>query len=115
MEIKSILLGFSISFLFLIGGILRLLLRPISIYVAHSIPWLFLAVGFIIGKGSYLQNSLLKYYWYIFLTAIISAFLLRAFVSMIEYKITGKIGLFSDSGSMFIIGGLIGMIVKLII
>lgn len=105
--------GFIISLSFLIGGLLRLIIRPISNMVAYLIPWFFVGVGFQIGKGKFLPDNQQVYYWHIFISAIVFTFILRTIVANIEFKKTGEVGYFSDSGNMFIIGGLIGMIAKL--
>lgn len=106
--------GFIFSFIFLLGGVLRIILRPISNNIAFSVPWIFFILGIIIGKGNYFPNEKETLYWPLILSTIFFTFILRTIVCNIELKKTGKVGYFSDSGNQMIIGLIIGTILKLI-
>jgi hypothetical protein len=108
----TILYGFLFSFVFLLGGLLRIILRPLSNLTAYRVPWLFCVLGFILGKENYFPEEKNMLYWPFILSLIIFTFIIRTIVCNIEHKKTGKIGYFSDSGNMLIIGAIIGIVFK---
>lgn len=109
------LMAFVSSILFLSGGLLRLLIKPISYKISYIVPWFYVGIGFQIGKGEILPIEKRIFYWQYFLTTMILTFIIRTIICNIEFKKTGKVGFFSDSGDSLMLGGFIGMIVRFIL
>lgn len=79
------------------------------------VPWLFLGIGFGLGKGSFIHVEQQNIYWPFVISNIVFTFLFRTIVCNIEFKKTGTVGYFSDSGNMMIMGCILGMIFKIIL
>lgn len=110
----GIIFGLTVGILVLMSGWMRLgLLFVTKGFIGNNIPWLYLMFGFYIGKGILDGFSTLEY-WITFISSMLSALVVYQVSTKYEIQSDGNYGTVSTSGSMILVGGLIGMIYRLI-
>lgn len=110
----NILMGTLIGLLVLISGWIRVMLMFVTkTSFGNNIPWLYFFLGIFIGKGvSELMSSV--EYWSFFISSLLSSLLVQIFSAKYDIKNSGEYGTVATSGSMILVGGIIGMIYRLI-
>lgn len=112
--IINILMGGLIGLSVLLSGWIRaFLMLATGMRFGNSLPWLYLFIGIFIGKGvSDLMSSL--EHWSFFISFLLSSLIVQSISAKYDVKTSGVYGTVATSGSMTLIGGLIGMIYRLI-
>jgi hypothetical protein len=110
----GIIFGLTVGILVLMSGWIRFgLLFVTKGFIGNNIPWLYLIFGFYIGKGISDDFSTFEY-WITFISSMLSALVVNQVSAKHEMRSDGKYGTVSTSGSMILVGGLIGMLFRLI-
>jgi hypothetical protein len=110
----GIVFGLTVGILVLMSGWFRLgLLFLTKGFIGDNIPWLYLILGVYIGKGISDGFSTIEY-WITFISSMLCALVVNQVSAKYEMKSDGNYGTVSTSGSMILVGGLIGMIYHLI-
>jgi hypothetical protein len=109
--IKSVFVGMLFPLLIIFGGWLRFLLSVVSINLANGIPFVYMLIGISFGCGTYYED--ITSYWITYISGMLFAFLIAAWVGKYEKKkgLSGSTVSLCSAG--FVVGGLVGMILDL--
>jgi len=110
--IKSILVGMILPSLIIFSGWIRLLFSLVSLSFGNGIRFLYLFLGITFGIGKSYENH--TSYWVTYLSGMIFTVLILTWSFKNDRKNGGQ-STVSNCGSMFLVGGLIGMIIGLFV
>lgn len=110
----GILLGLSFGLFVLLSGWIRLILLILSGgRFSNSVPWLYFFFGIYIGKG-FSDNMDGEEYWTSFIISMLSALIVNQIAIRHEMRANGNYGTVSTSGSIALVGGLVGFLYRII-
>lgn len=106
----GLIVGVLTGLLIFISGWLKVILIILTRGIlGNNLPWLYLFLGFYIGAGIIAKMTSFEY-WITFISTMVSAFLANQIAANYEIKHNGSYGTVSTSGSMTMLGGLLGML-----
>lgn len=110
--IYSIIFGFLLASTIWISGWLRLLISFVSISMGSRIPILYILLGFQLGIGNNYKFDFS--FWPSFLTGFLLAIFIAIVAANYSEKTGGGYSTVSTCASGFIVGSIVGLVVRLV-
>lgn len=111
---KSALVGMIIPTLIIFSGWIRVLITSIlGVFMGNGIVYFFFGLGIMHGVGN--TYKYLSSYWIAYLSGMIFSIIILNWSTRNDKKHGGYISTVSQCGSNFIIGGGLGMLIRVII
>ena len=110
--IYSIIFGFLLASTIWISGWLRLLISFVSLSIGSRVPFLYIFLGFQLGMGNNYKLDIS--FWPSFLTGFLMAIFIAILAANSSEKSGGGYSTISTSASSFVVGSLVGIVVRLV-
>lgn len=110
--IYSIIFGFLLASTIWISGWLRLLISFASLSIGSRVPFLYIFLGFQLGMGNNYKLDIS--FWPSFLTGFLMAIFIAILAANYSEKSGGGYSTISTSASSFVVGSLVGIVVRLV-